>query len=241
MSYTILPIIILNARPAAGKSEIIDYLRRVPLLQRQERFHIGEIDVIDDFPMLWAWFEEDAILNRMGYPRLHTDEEGYFVSRHLWHVLIERISLEYAKRRRDRVNYHTHTTAILEFSRGTEHGGYSEAYQHLTTDILRQAATFYIQVSFEESLRKNQARRNPDRPDSILEHSLDDAKMYRLYREDDWETFSANDPAYLHIKGIKIPYVVFENEDDVTTPRGAPLGERLEKDLERLWRLKQAG
>jgi hypothetical protein len=35
-----------------------------------------------------------------------------------------------------------------------------------------------------------------------------------------------------------VPYVVFENEDDVTTARGEALGRRLEKVLGRLWMLK---
>ena len=42
-------IILLNGRPAAGKSEIIDYLKQVPLNERIQRFHIGAFDEIDDF------------------------------------------------------------------------------------------------------------------------------------------------------------------------------------------------
>ena len=70
-------ILVLNARPAAGKSEIIDYLKHCSREEREDRFNISEFDEIDDFPMLWTWFEEDDILEKMGYPRLHSDEEGY--------------------------------------------------------------------------------------------------------------------------------------------------------------------
>ncbi len=240
MNPHIFPILILNARPAAGKSEVIDYLTRQPLPERQRRFHIGALDIIDDFPMLWTWFEEDAILERMGHPRLHTDGDGYFKWMHLWHLLIERIGLEYGKRRRDQPDYHATTTTVIEFSRGSEHGGYAAAYEHLSPAILERGAALYINVSFEESLRKNRARRNPDRLDSILEHSLSDEKMRRLYGEDDWAAFTADDPAYVHVKGFDVPYVVFENEDDVTTPRGAALGERLETTLDQLWSRRQA-
>jgi hypothetical protein len=38
---------------------------------------------------------------------------------------------------------------------------------------------------------------------------------------------------------VKVPYVVFENEDDVTTGRGEALGERLETALQRLWALNE--
>jgi hypothetical protein len=96
-------------------------------------------------------------------------------------------------------------------------------------------AILYIDVSWEESLRKNRARFNPDRPDSILEHSLPDKKMEALYREVDWEEISAADSEYIEIKGRKVPYAVFENEDDVTTQRGEALTIQLEKTLCRLW------
>jgi hypothetical protein len=231
-------VLVLVARPAAGKSEIIDYLQKTDLETRRARFHVGELDVIDDFPMLWAWFEEDNILSRMGKPRLHSDEEGYFKYPYLWHVLIERVSLEYGKRLRDRPNYHDHFTTVIEFSRGTEHGGYGEAFPHLSCDILQRAAIVYINVSFDESRRKNRRRFNPNRPDSVLEHALPDRKLERLYREDDWGEFSASDPEFVAVKEIRLPYVVFENEDDVTTARGEALGRRLEKVLGQLWTLK---
>jgi hypothetical protein len=238
MGKNTFAILILVARPAAGKSEIIDYLKETDLETHRARFHVGELDVMDDFPMLWAWFEEDDLLSRMGKPRLHSDEDGYFKYPYLWHVLIERISLEYGKKLRDRLDYHDHVTTIIEFSRSTKHGGYREAFPHLSDDILRQAAIVYINVSFAESLRKNRCRFNPDRPDSVLEHALPDHKLKRLYREDDWEEFSAADPEFVTVKGIRVPYVVFENEDDVTTARGEALGRRLEEVLGRLWVLR---
>ena len=59
------PILIFNARPAAGKSEILQALRNLPERERIDRFHVGPMHVIDDFPMLWAWFEEDALLEQV--------------------------------------------------------------------------------------------------------------------------------------------------------------------------------
>ncbi len=233
----IFDILILIARPAAGKSEIIDYLQRTDLETRRTRFHVGELDMIDDFPMLWTWFEEDALLERMSKPRLHTDEAGYFKYPYLWHLLIERIALEYDKKGRDCPDYRERFTTLIEFSRGAEHGGYRAAFPHLSTEILNRAAIVYVNVSFAESLRKNRRRFNPDRPDSILEHGLPDEKLKRLYGADDWAEFSAADMEFVTVNGIRVPYVVFENEDDVTTARAEALGERLENVLERLWYL----
>ena len=64
-------------------------------------------------------------------------------------------------------------------------------------------------------------------------------KLERLYKEIDWEEVSAKNPEYIDIQGVKVPYVVFENEDDVTTGRGAALGVRLEAALQRLWTLNE--
>ncbi|HDN04839.1 MAG TPA: hypothetical protein ENF27_02760, partial [Chloroflexi bacterium] len=69
-------ILLLIARPAAGKSEIIAHLKNTPLDQRLEKYHIAEFQELDDFPMLWTWFEEDAILTELGHPRIHTDQDG---------------------------------------------------------------------------------------------------------------------------------------------------------------------
>ena len=235
----ILSLIVLIGRPASGKSEIIDFLKHTPPDVRRSQFHVGELDILDDFPMLWTWFEEDQLLaEKLGQPRLHTDEAGYFKYSHLWHLLIERFNLEYSKRLRDDPAYHDRTTLIVEFSRGIEHGGYAEAFSHLADDILRPAAVIYVNVPFEESLRKNRLRYNPNKPESILEHALSDEKLARLYRDDDWLTLAASHPNLLTVKSFRVPYVVFENADDVTTGKPDLLGQRLERVLGRLWKLR---
>lgn len=233
------PILILVGRPASGKSEIIDHLLHADPQERLRRFHIADPDVIDDFPMLWAWFEEDHLLaERLGKPRLHTDAGGYFLHEHLWHLLIARLDLEVHKRLRE-PGCADRRTVILEFSRGSEHGGYAAALPHLSDAVLGRAAVVYVRVSFAESLRKNRRRFNPNRPDSILEHGLPDEKLERLYGEDDWDALTAADPHFLHIRGLLVPYAVFENEDDVTTPRDSALADRLEAVLAEAWRLSR--
>lgn len=235
---SIFEVLVLLGRPAAGKSEIIDHLKNTKLSKRIKKYHIGEIDVLDDFPMLWTWFEEDDILSqRLQKPRLHTDEKGYFIYPYLWNLLIERIGLEYQKRIRDDRDYHQQTTTIIEFSRGSEHGGYSQAFEHLTDEIIARAGMVYVQVSFEESLRKNRLRFNPQRPDSILEHGLQDEKIRRLYRDDDWLALVDESPDYLNLHGVRVPYSVFQNEDDVTTQGGDLLSRRLADTMDRLWQL----
>ena len=235
MEKNTFDILLLIARPAAGKSEIIDYLKRTPVEERIQRFHIGQFDEIDDFPMLWTWFEEDALLEQMGESRLHTDKDGYFLKTSYWDLLIERIALEYQKKLRNIPDYEKNFSTLVEFSRGSEHGGYKSAFEHLSLQMIQKMAILYVDVPFEESLRKNRKRFNPDKPDSILEHALPDEKLIRLYKDVDWDEISRGDEKYLQIQGQKVPYVVFENGDDVTTGRGEELGSRLESRLNQLW------
>jgi hypothetical protein len=237
MAKNTFDILILVGRPASGKSEIIDFLTHLPDDLRGERFHVAPLEVLDDFPILWSWFEEDDILSKIGLPRLHSDGQGYFKYRELWHVLIERLNLDYAKKVRDAAAYHEHTTALVEFSRGSEHGGYAEAFQHLSEEILERAAVMYVRVPFEESLRKNKRRFNPNKPDSILEHGIPDEKMERLYRDDDWAAVAPGDSGCLSVRGQSVPYVVFPNEDDITTGKPDRLARRLESVLDKLWEL----
>jgi hypothetical protein len=238
---TTFDILLLIARPAAGKSEIIDFLKQTQQEERTERFHIGPFDEVDDFPMLWTWFEEDSLLEKMGHPRLHTDPQNIFLHEYLWDLLIERIGLEYQKKLRNVEGYAERFTTIVEFSRGREHGGYRSAFAHLSPIMLPKMAVLYIAVTWEESLRKNRKRYNPDKPDSILEHGIENWKMERLYREVDWDEVSAAHPHYLTIQGFQVPYVVFDNHDDVTTQRGPALGNRLERALKNLWALYKNG
>jgi hypothetical protein len=239
-------IVILNGRPAAGKSEIIDYLKRIPIAERLQRFHIGEFDEIDDFPILWERFEDDNIYEKLGKGRFFTDSEftfegktypGFtFKEKYFWNYLIEKLSLQYAKTIRDNKNYHENRTTIVEFARGTEHGGFRTAYDYLSDELLKRAVTVYIKVSWEESLRKNRRRFNPNKPDSILEHALEDKKIEMLYKRSDWDDFSGGDPDYLHVKNLKIPYGVFDNEPE-KTDKPDILGKHLEEVCGKLWKL----
>lgn len=239
MADQLLDILLLVGRPASGKSEIIHHLTHLPAEARRDQYHLGTLDMLDDFPMLWTWFEEDHILSeRFGLPRLHSSEDGYFLHPAYWNLLIERLSLDYQKLVRDHPDYHQDSTALIEFSRGSEHGGYHQAFDHLSDEILQRAGIVYVRVSFEESLRKNRRRFNPDRPDSILEHGLSDEKMEKLYREDDWAELAPEDAGFLQIRGTRVPYAVFENNDDVTTGRTDLLPGRLQATLDQLWRLR---
>jgi hypothetical protein len=249
MASEIFEILILNGRPAAGKSEILDFLKKTPLQERMRRFHVGEFEEFDDFPILWEAFEDDDLYEKHGKPRLISNgtftykgetNPGYtFKDQFYWNFLLMKLSRKYAKRVAENPNYHRTTTAIFEFARGSEHGGWREAYPNLSDDVLSKACTVYINVPWEESLRKNRKRHRPGKEDSILHHSLEDKKMEMLYKESDWDEFSKKDPKYLNVRNFKVPYVVFENMPDKTTDLPPELGPYLEETLGKLWTNKK--
>ncbi|MBZ0268376.1 hypothetical protein K8I85_09495 [bacterium] len=242
----ILPVLLLNGRPAAGKSEIIDYLKSLPAEERARRFRIGEIEELDDFPILWERFEDDDIYERNGRERVYSDTtfsfegqtyEGYvFKDRFFWDFLLQKLSFEYEKRLRRDPDFHETKTMLIEFSRGAQHGGWAQAYPQLSDAVLERAATIYIDVPWEESLRRNRRRFNPDRPDSILEHSLESRKLEMLYRDSDWEKFSARDPHYLHVRHHRVPFAVFRNDPEITDQPNK-LGDHLQELMQELERL----
>jgi len=229
------PILIITGRPAAGKSELIDYLKKLDAPERLQRFHIAEFEELDDFMYVWETFEIDDILTRYGKPRLWTDERYYFNDHFIWNLYIERINLAYRKKLARTPAYHDGITTLVEFARGGEHGIY-EALNYLHEEILRRASLIYIKVSYEESVRKNRRRARKGEEDSILYHSLPDEKMEFYYKTNDWEKLAAKDPACIEVKGFRIPYAVFENEPEKTLDP-VKIGNELEKATKKLWLL----
>ncbi len=230
-------IVILLGRPASGKSEIIDFLKRRNTIERIEDYKIANLVELDDFPMLWTWFEEDHIReNILKVGRIHSTSDGYFIHNYQWNLLIERFNIEYNKMIAENVNLHQENTLLIEFSRGSEHGGYEKAFKHLSTSILKRSAIFYVDVPYEESLRKNRRRFNPDKPHSILEHGLPDDKLERLYKEVDWHDIVKDQTDYIDIKGTKVPYVVLNNVPEVTNC-DLKMQSALTNNFNKLWEL----
>lgn len=110
----------------------------------------------------------------MGFPRLISDRyfhyegktyEGYsFKELWFWNFLIRKISFRYSKLLRDKPLLHEKTTLLIEFSRGTEHGGFQSAYSHLSEEILTKAATLYISVPGRSPSRGTGGATTPTSP-----------------------------------------------------------------------------
>jgi len=230
------PILIITGRPAAGKSEVIDFLKKADPKERMEQFHIADFEELDDFVYVWETFEIDDILTRHGKPRIWTDGKYWFKEHFIWNLYIERINLEYRKKLARDPAYHDKKTVLIEFARGGENG-ITEALNYLHEDILRRASLMYIKVSYEESVRKNHRRARKGEEDSILYHSLPDEKMDFYYKTNDWDKIEAADPNFIDVKGFKIPYAVFQNEPEKTLDPKL-IGQELGRVTTKLWSVK---
>jgi hypothetical protein len=228
--------IILIGRPAAGKSEVIDYLKKANPDERKTRFHIGSFQEFDDFPYVWQTFENDDIYSKHGKERLNTDKDYFFRDSFIWNFYIERICLDYRKVLARDPSFHEKNTAVFEFSRGGENG-FGEAFSYLSDEVLKRSGIVYISVSYEESLRKNRKRFRPELKDSILYHSLPDEKMEFYYKINDWEKLSGGNPTgFIQIKEHKVPFSVFYNEPEVTD-KPEELGQALDNVFMKLWEI----
>ena len=229
------PVIILIGRPAAGKSEVIDYLKKLADNERRAKMHIAPFDEIDDFVWVWETFEDDDIRAKHGHPRQNTDANYFFLDHFIWNLYIEKMNLAFAKRVAHDPNCLHDRSAILEFARGGENG-FREAFAYLSDEILQRAVIVYIRVSYEESVRRNHKRARKGQEDSILYHSLPDAKMNLYYKVNDWEEISGGKTeGSVEIKEHRVPFAVFQNEPEKTDDP-AKLGPALEEVFGKLWK-----
>lgn len=228
----VLPCLLLLGRPAAGKSELVQFLNGLPLDERLERYHLGALKVVDDFPILWEKFLEDDIWEEVGKGRLlsaRAQGNYYVTDDHVWPFLIEKLN-----RVIDSEPFPPGKTLIVEFSRGGE-GAYRAALARLSRRALRQGAILYLKVAFQESWRRNRARYDRARKGGILTHSVPWEEMERTYRTDDWEELTGSPAGYLEVEGARVPYVTVENEPEPTSERD--FSSRFRPAFDKLFRL----
>ncbi len=235
MSYH-FPILIITGRPAAGKSEVIDYLKKCDPVVRLEQYHIASFEELDDFLYVWETFELDDLMAQMGRERVWSDERYWFKDPYIWDLYMKRLALDYRKKIERDPAYHEKMTTLVEFARGGE-SAIQHALTFLSDEMLGKASLMYIRVDYEESVRKNRRRARQGEEDSILYHSLPDEKMEFYYRINDWEEIESRNPEYIEVRGHRIPYAVFENMPEKTLEPKL-IGEELARVTGKLWSLR---
>lgn len=229
--------LLLLGRPAAGKSEFIDFMKKTPDAKRAHEFHIGKFEELDDFPWLWEKFLEDDLWEEAGCERIFSLRygENYGLnpkSDKLYDLMLARFNHEAAARYLSRPKFYEDGTVIVEFARGGA-GSYQHAFSRLSKEILERAAILYVKVSFEESWRRNVARYEEKLKHSILAHMVPRETMDHFYSTDDWDKItSAREYGKLDLKGIQVPFATMSNEPELTERE--PLAKRYGPALKKL-------
>ena len=229
-------------RPAGGKSEFIDFMKKLPANERAATFGIGRFEEVDDFPWLWQACLDDDAREAGGEARLVSERtaEGYNITRPKFRgSLVERFNEVIASRFLANPRFYDDGTLLIEFARGVG-DGFRESLERFDRAILERAAILYIQVSFEESSRRNNARYRRGLEESILYHKVPDRDMFGFFRDNDWQQMTGGAPdGRLMIAGVSVPFVAMNNEPESTDP--SVLRERYAQALGRLLQLRTLG
>lgn len=213
-------ILLLLGRPAAGKSEFIDFMHKTPIAQRARTYHIAPFDALDDFPILWEKCVEDNLWEAMGKGRLYSRraEGNYAITNSdMWEFLIRRLSQQ-VEQVISQPTALKGKSLIVEFARGGERG-YADALSQLSPEILKRAVILYVSVSFEESWRRNVARYDEKRRSGLLTHSVPRAEMEATYGTDDWFNIAPDQHGTIAVQGINVPYATMNNEPESKDPQ----------------------
>ena len=232
--------IILNGRPGGGKSELIDFLKHTPVAERRARYHLGDFVELDDFVLLWEKFVEDDVWEALGEKRMwsRTVPGGYvqFEGDRLLEMFIAKLSRIVERDYMSKPEFYDDGSLFIEFARGVPDGGYRAAYELLSPAILTRSAILYVDVSFEESQARNEARYQEALAHSILAHRLPQESVERFSRHQDFEALSGGErTGYIEVKGVQVPFISMPNAPKLT--ERADLEARYLPTLQTLWQL----
>lgn len=226
--------LILIGRPASGKSEFIDFMKKCSDVERAEKYHLNPISELDDFLWLWQKFVEDDCWEAAGYTRRFSkkvDHAYVITDASILDYCLACFNAEFPKQSEN-------STVLVEFARGARDGGYLHALSRLSDDILKDAGILFIYASYEEACRRNEARYQEKLKHSVLAHKVPEEDMIRFGKEIDWLKITDEQPSgTLQIRGMSVPFVTMSNEPELK--EAGPLGLRYRAALDTLYKLYQ--
>lgn len=231
--------LILIGRPACGKSEFIDYMKKTSDPERMDKFHIGKIEEIDDFPWIYEKFVEDDIWEAAGHNRFYSEPVGEKIYNttdyRLYDFMICRLNREIESEYFTKPEFYNEHTLFVEFSRGRK-DAYRRAFKIFEKDVLKKSAILNIFVTFEESCRRNYSRSSADGEQGVLKHMVPKDVIEGYYRKNDWKEITAGEEnGHLELQGVQVPFVTMNNEPEM--PPGPEIADRYKSALDKLFEL----
>ncbi len=228
-------------RPAGGKSEFIDFMKKLSAHHRAAHFGIGRFEEVDDFPWLFKACLDDDEREGRGEARVVSERtpEGYNITAPKFRgSLVKGFNEAIATKYLSNPSFYDGGTLLVEFARGVD-DGFRESLERFNPDILRRGAILYINVSFDESYRRNNARYRKGKEESTLFHKVPDRDMFGFFRHNDWDEMTGGQPdGWLDLAGVRVPFVSMSNEPESSDP--VVLHDRYARALGRLMELRRS-
>ena len=170
MEKKVFDVVLLNALPASGKSELRKFMNENDPDQMVNDFHIGKNLQLDDFPYVWLMRQVDKKLASMGLDTLYyPDDESPTYDGRVWGVLSFLLSEDY----QDMMNH-----AIVEpasaaeylfdrFDRGCMAVGMKPLIGMLEANV-RKALTDELEDEARKLLNEKQAQYCEDMTDKTI-------------------------------------------------------------------------
>lgn len=95
MKNNVFKVVLLQALPASGKSEVRNFMANVEPQRLQDEFHIGENLQLDDFPYVHMMRRIDNELEAMGEARIFYPGEAPFIDGRDWGTLCNLLNEDY--------------------------------------------------------------------------------------------------------------------------------------------------
>ena len=87
MENNVFKVVLLQALPASGKSEVRNFMANIEPERLKQEFHIGENLQLDDFPYVHMMRRIDNELQAMGHARVFYPGEEPFIDGRDWGTL----------------------------------------------------------------------------------------------------------------------------------------------------------
>src|SRR5450759_1083592 len=189
-------------------------MKKLPADGRAADYGIGRFEEVDDFPWLSdACLEDDARESR-SEPRQVSERaaEGYNITRPKFRgSLVDRFNEVIARQYLANPEFYEDGTLLIEFARGRD-DSFRESLERFQPEILSRSAILYIQVSLEETFRRNSARYKPGHAESILLHKVDVLDMPGCFRQNDWAGIALGGSGGRRWRGgVEVPFVSMSN------------------------------
>ncbi|MBI5298871.1 MAG: hypothetical protein HY877_01020 [Deltaproteobacteria bacterium] len=165
---------------------------------------------------------DDNLWEKAGYPRRYsfggTNPGLLKESGALFDFCIQKFNAEYIKHYQNNDAFYKDSTLFIEFARGGLEG-YTKSLHQLSLEILKNSAILFVNVSYEESCRRNNARYQEKMKHSILAHKVPDETMQNFYQVHDWGRLTEEKASgVLTVQNVRLPFVTMNNEPELTDP-----------------------